>query len=85
MDDYTAEELQIHYEASFRLRADLTVHWTIAIRVANNAKERSYRRYVKNLEDTGRQIDLAMGRIDVETTQFFSVLDDMVRSRKGRR
>ena len=83
MDDYTAEELQVHYEATIRNRAETMRDWSNVIRVANHAKERSYRKFIKRLEDTGRQLDLAMGRSSTETESFFSALDSFVSKKKS--
>lgn len=85
MDEYSQEEAQVHYEAILRCRAETTRHWFTAIRVATNAKKRDVNKYLKELENTGRALDLAFGRrVEVETEAFFSTLDGLARSKKGR-
>ncbi len=75
MDDYSTDELQIHYESVIRRRANVTKLGAIAIRVANNAKNRSFQKYLKELDLTGWRIDTQMGRIGMDVGGFFFDLD----------
>ncbi len=78
MDDYSYDELLVHYEAVLRCRAEVTKHLAQAIRIANNAKNRQFGQYVKGLEETGKRLDLAFGRrAEVDTSSFFSKLDQL--------
>ena len=83
MDNYTKEELQVHYEAVIRRRASQTKQLSIAVRVANNAKNRSFQKYMKELEQTGWRIDQEMGRTGVDVEGFFFSLDKKLS--KGRK
>ncbi len=85
MDEYSYDEARVHYEAVLRCRAETTRHWVTAIRVASGAKKRELNRYFKQLEETGKRLDLALGRrAEVNPESFFSALDGLVQSKKGR-
>lgn len=79
-DDYSADELQVHYEAALRLLADSEGRYAISIRTANNAKKRAFSKYMKSLAQTGKRIDKEMGRT-VQAQDFFTRLD-MLRKKK---
>ena len=85
MDEYCQEELQIYYEASITHRAEMTQHWVIAIRVANNAGKRSLSQYLRKLSETGRRIDKVMGRLEVDPKQFFSSLEQMLKNNRKKK
>lgn len=81
LDDYTAEELQVHYEAAIRLNAKREMDLARVIRVSNNAKSRDFRKFIKQLEDTPRRIDRVMGRRE-NVEAIFNKLDQVLAKRK---
>ncbi len=81
LDDYTAEELQVHYEAAIRLQSKREMDLARVIRVSNNAKSKDFRKFMKQLEDTPRRIDRAMGRRE-SVESIFNKLDQVIAKRR---
>ena len=84
MDEYCQEELQVHYEATIRFQAEVTRRDAVSLRVAFNAKAKSFSKYLKDLEATGKRIDRTMGRTKTNTNQFFAGLDRIMGKRRER-
>ena len=83
-DDYSTDELEIHYEAIIRKRARESKQLAMVIRLANNAKARTLAKYFKELDMTGWRIDNEMGRIGMDVGKFFFDLDNkLVKGRKS--
>ena len=85
MNDYTVDELQIHYEAAIRFRAEQQVMAATAVRVGNNAGKNDWRLYVKQLQNTWREIELSQGRTIVKADAFFRGLDATIASAKAKK
>jgi hypothetical protein len=83
MYDYTADELEVHYEASIRRRAEETRHWGLMIRVATNADKKGWRKYVKRMHNVWKDIEIAAGRFPQPVHAFFGALDQMGRDNDG--
>lgn len=73
-DEYTTEEIQQYYEAILRYRAAREIDLSRVIRVSNNAKDSKYRKYIRQLRRTGKDIEKAMGRT-VSVEKFFGALE----------
>ena len=84
MDDYSTDELQVHFEAAIRHRSHLNSQLATTIRVANNAKKKDFVKYIRGLEETGWRIDLDMGRVHRNPEAILSGLDALL-AKRGRR
>ncbi len=60
--EYTLEELDVHHEAILRREAEENKALANVMRVAQNAKAREYKKFIKQLEETGNRIDKATGQ-----------------------
>lgn len=61
-DDYTLDELHVHHEAVLRRQADERKEHAVLLRNAANAKARAFKKYLRQLEETGVRIDKATGQ-----------------------
>lgn len=83
-DDYSTDELEVHYEAIIRRRARESKQLAMVIRLGNNAKPRTLKKYFKELDLTGWRIDNEMGRLEMDVGKFFFDLDKkLVKGRKS--
>ena len=83
MFDYSAEELELHYEALLRRRANETRHWGTAMRVATHAGKRGWASYSRRLEHLWKDIEIAAGRFPQPVHRFFNALENVGRKRNG--
>lgn len=83
MHDYTADELEIHYEALLRRRSKETRHWGLAMRVAQHAGKRGWNRYMKQLDNLWKDIEMASGRSPLPAKSFFNALGNVGRKTDG--
>jgi len=84
MFDYCIEELEIHYEALVRKKAEDTKQQASMLRTAINADRKGFRRFIKELEDTWRKIELAQGRVLSSPDSFFAGLDGVKGKNRGK-
>ena len=80
MFDYCTEEIEIHYEALVRKRANDTKHDAIMFRTAMNADKKGFKRYIKGLDNMWRKIELNQGRAISKTENLFAGLNRMTGS-----
>lgn len=73
--DYCIEEIEIHYEALVRKKARDRKYDAIMIRTAMNADKKGFKRYVTELDDTWRRIELNQGRAISKTENLFAGLN----------
>jgi len=82
MDEYCIEELELHYEALIRRQARQTKHWATALRLAQNGDRKSFKGFLKHLDEMWRKIELAAGRNIVSVDKFFAGLPPRGQKRK---
>ncbi len=83
MYEYTADELEIHYEALLRRRSKETRHWGLAMRVAQHAGKRGWSKYMKGLDNLWKDIEMAAGRAPIPAGRFFNALENVGRKTDG--
>lgn len=83
MYEYTADELEIHYEASLRRRSEETRHWGLMIRVATNADKKGWAKYVKRLHNLWKDIEISAGRFPQPVQGFFGALERIGSNQNG--
>lgn len=74
MEEYSVDELQLHYEALLRRRAKETKRLAMAVRAGSQAGKRGWQEYMKYLDGTWRQIEVAAGRKPHNMGAFFAGL-----------
>lgn len=77
MFDFSIDEIEIHYEAVVRKRARDTKHEAVMIRTAMNANKKGFKKYIKDLDDMWRKIELAQGRALSTPARLFGALDQL--------
>jgi len=84
LDEYTIDQAQIYHEACIRAQARRTRELASAIRVAQNADRKLWKKYIEELSSIGKRIDEAAGRVKDKqnTQQTFAVLGQAVARRK---
>lgn len=84
MEDYSIDELALHYEAMVRTQAKATKHQATMFRAAMHADKRGWREFRKMLDGVWRDIELAAGRSVSNAGTFFDALDKKLAAKKRR-
>ena len=74
MDDYSADEIEVHYEACLRLKGKKTKDLAEAVRMATLGNRRLFKQYTKELESIGEKLDQVAGRVKFDVEDFFARL-----------
>lgn len=82
LDDYTWEEVQVHYEAAIRGDADARHDKAILIRIAEHGKDRTFKKYLRQLRETGLRIDEGMGRTQMSADAIIAGIDRVLSQRR---
>ena len=85
MEEYTVDELQLHYEALLRRRAKETQRFATAARAASQAGKRGWKEFMSYLDGTWRQIEIAAGRKPHNVEAFFHGLGKVKVKKDARR
>jgi hypothetical protein len=70
-EDYTIDELEIHYEAALRKQSKDTQRHATTVRIAQYASQKSFKEHMKKLDDVWKKIELAAGRSISTASSFF--------------
>jgi len=74
MKEYCIDELSLHYEAMVRTSAKEQKRLAIAMRAATQANKKGFQKYMKNLDNIWKDIELAAGRSISTPGSFFAGL-----------
>lgn len=84
LDDYTWDEIQVHYEAAIRQDAYDRRNLALMNRISHHAKDRTFKKYLRQLEETGERLDRDMGRTRDSTNSIIAGIDRVLAKRQGR-
>jgi hypothetical protein len=70
-ENYTIDELEIHYEAALRRQAKETQRQATTIRIAQYASQKHFKEHMRKLDEVWKKIELAAGRSISTASSFF--------------
>lgn len=74
MEEYCIDELSLHYESMVRTTSKSQKRLAIAMRAATQADKKGFQKFMKNLDNVWRDIELAAGRSLSTPGTFFAGL-----------
>ncbi len=81
MDYFSIDEIMVFYEAVLVLKAKDLAAQTQMVRVANHAGKRTYKKYLKDLDNTRQNVEQALGKTR-GTEAVFKSLNKLIGSGK---